>query len=128
MESTAPNMKLLWAGRVISGLGALLLLMGGVMKIMRLPAVIAGFAQFGYPESVILTIGLLEVGSAVLYLIPRTAALGAILVAAFLGGATATHVRMGDPWFAPVIVGVLMWIGLYLREPRLRELVPLRRM
>jgi hypothetical protein len=95
---------------------------------MRLPAVIAGFAQFGYPESVILTIGLLEVGSAVLYLIPRTAALGAILVAAFLGGATATHVRMGDPWFAPVIVGVLMWIGLYLREPRLRELVPLRRM
>jgi hypothetical protein len=97
------------------------------MKLMKPPMVVQGFIDLGYPEHLALPIGILELSVAVLFLIPRTAVLGAILVAAYLGGATATHVRLGQPFIGPVILGILAWIGLYLRDERLKALVPLRK-
>ena len=125
---TAPvSKKKLWAGRIISALPVLLLLFSGVMKLMKPAPLVQGFAQFGYPESLILKIGILEIFCTVVYMIPRTSVLGAILMTGYLGGATATNVRVGDPSsFIPVLVGVLVWAGLYLRDDRLRALIPLR--
>jgi Mn2+/Fe2+ NRAMP family transporter len=83
--------------------------------------------KFGYPEQLILVLGIVEMCCAILYVIPRTSVIGAILMTGYLGGATATHVRLEDPAFiAPIIVGILVWLGLLLREPRLRPLLPLR--
>src|SRR5688500_5662518 len=115
-----------WAGWVLSALPALLLILAGVLKLMK-PDV-KEFERLGYtfPRHP-LTIGIIEIVCAILYLIPRTSVLGAILLTGYLGGAVATHVRIGDPsWFMPIIPGVLLWLGLYLREARLRALVPLR--
>jgi hypothetical protein len=118
--------KKLWAGRIISAIPVLMLLFSGAMKLAKPPAVVEGMAQLGYPEHLALPIGILELAVTVLYLIPRTSVLGAILVAAYLGGATATHVRLGQPFIGPVMIGLLAWLGLYLREPRLKPLLPLR--
>ena len=119
--------RVLWTGRVLSALPILLLLFSAVMKLMRLPAVVQGFAHYGYPESLIVVIGLLELACTIIYAIPRTAMLGAILTTAYLGGATATNVRVGDlSWIVTVILGVLVWAGLYARDTRLRALLPLR--
>ena len=120
--------KRLWAGRIISALPALLLLFSGTMKLLKVPAVMEGMVHYGYPEHLILCIGVLEVGYTIVYLIPRTAVLGAILMTGYLGGATATSVRLGDPSFiGPVLAGVFVWAGLYLRDERLSALIPLRR-
>jgi hypothetical protein len=117
----------LWAGRTISSLPVLLLLFSGVMKLMKPVSVLQGFARYGYPESHILIIAVLELSCTIVYAIPRTSVLGAILLAGYLGGATATNVRIGDPSFVmTVILGVLAWVGLYLRDDRLRALLPLR--
>jgi hypothetical protein len=117
--------KRLWAGRIISTLPALLLLFSGTMKLLKVPAVIEGMAHYGYPEHLILCIGMLEVGCTIVYLIPRTAILGAILMTGYLGGAIATNVRVGDPSFiGPVLAGVFVWAGLYLRDGRLSALIP----
>jgi len=119
--------KRLWAGRIISALPALLLLFSGTMKLLKVSAVIEGMARYGYPEHLIVYIGMLEVGCTVVYLIPRTAILGAILMTGYLGGATATNVRVGDPSFiGPIMAGVFVWAGLYLRDGRLSELTPVR--
>jgi hypothetical protein len=121
----------LWTGRVMSTLAALFLLMDGVMKLMKPAFVVQATVQLGYPESVIIGLGIVLLACTVLYLIPRTAVLGAILLTGYLGGAVATHVRIGDPLFShtlfPVYVAVLLWGGLYLRDPRLRTLFPLRK-
>src|SRR5260370_24682762 len=108
---TAPILKAsLWAGRIMSALPALLLLFSGVMKLMKPAPVVQGFAHFGYPDSFALCIGILELACTVVYVIPRTSVLGAILLTAYLGGATATHVRIGEAlFFIPVILGVLVW-------------------
>jgi DoxX-like protein len=85
--------------------------------------------KFGYPQQTLTTIGVLELSCAVLYAIPQTAVLGAVLMTGYLGGAVATHVRISDPeWVGPAVLGVVAWVGLYLREARLRELLPLRRL
>jgi hypothetical protein len=118
--------KKLWAGRILTALPALMLLLSAGMKLAQLPPVLEEFTRLGYAESAVVPIGILEIACAVLYLIPRTSVLGAIMVTAYLGGAVATHARIGDPWFGPVILGVLAWIGLGLREDRLRSLLPLR--
>jgi len=125
---TAPvSKKKLWAGRILSALPVLMLLFSGVMKLVKPAAVVQGFAHFGYPESLALSIGILELACAVVYVIPRTSVLGAILLTGYLGGATATHVRIGEALFIiPVILGVLVWGGLFLRDDRLRALIPLR--
>src|SRR5713226_9193532 len=109
---TAPvSKKKLWAGRIISALPVLLLLLSGIMKLMKPAPVVQGFARFGYSESLILVIGMLELICTIVYVIPRTSVLGAILLTGYLGGATATNVRVGDPlFFVPAILGVLVWV------------------
>lgn len=114
-------------GRAISGFVALFLLADGVMRMAKFQPYIDGLVQFGYPAHLAFPIGLALTIATVLYVIPRTAVLGAIVLTGYLGGATASHVRMEDAFFATSLVfGVLVWLGLYLREPRLRALVPLR--
>jgi hypothetical protein len=124
---TAPVSKpMLWAGRVLSALPVLVLLMSGTMIFVKPPGFAEGFAKFGYPEHLALPLGIVELACTVLYVIPRTSVLGAILLTGYLGGATATHVRVQDAFFIPIVLGVFVWLGLYLRDPRLRALVPLR--
>src|SRR5437870_3767921 len=127
---TAPvSRKRLWAGRIISALPALFLLIDGGMKLVKPAPVVEATVRLGYPESVILGLGIVLLACTLLYLIPRTSILGAILLTGYLGGATASHVRAGDPIFTilfPVIFGVLIWGGLLLRDVRLRALLPLR--
>jgi hypothetical protein len=119
--------KRLWAGRIVSALPVLLLLFSGTMKLFKVPAVTEGMAHYGYPEHLIVLIGMLEVGCTIVYLVPRTALLGAILMTAYLGGATATNVRVEDSSFiGPILAGVFVWAGLYLRDRRLSELLSLR--
>ncbi len=117
----------LWAGRIISWLLALFLLADGIMKLMKLPFVVQETMRLGYTERVIVPLGVVLIICTILYLIPRTAVLGAILLTAYLGGAVATHVRAGEPVFSVVfaiVFGVLVWLGLYLRNPTLRLLIP----
>ena len=121
--------KSLWAGRIISALPVLFLLMDGVMKLVKPTRVVETTVKLGYPESVILPIGIVLLVCTVLCVIPRTCVLGAILLTGYLGGAVATQVRVGAgpfPIVLPIILGVLIWLGLYLREDRLRALVPYR--
>jgi hypothetical protein len=112
----------------IGAIPVLMMLMSAAIKFMRPPQVVDSFVhQFGYPENVLLILGVIELISAVLYAIPRTAFLGAILVTGYLGGAIATHVRIGDPAFvSPLVLGIFAWAGLYLRDDRLRQLMLLR--
>ena len=126
-QSGPISKAMLWTGRVISALPVLLLVFSAIMKLAKPPTVVVGFAKFGYPEHLIVPLGIVELICTAIYLIPRTSILGAILLAGYLGGATATLVRVSDPTFVlPVITGVLVWIGLYLRDRRVRALVPLR--
>jgi hypothetical protein len=113
----------------MSALPALFLLVDGVMKLMKPAIVVEATVHLGYPESVIPGLGIVLLVSTLVYLIPRTSVLGAILVTGYLGGAVATHVRVGDdlfPIFFPVILSALLWGGLVLRDGRLRALLPLR--
>jgi hypothetical protein len=124
----APSKTAIWAGRIVSAVPVLMMAMSAVMKLARTTQVLEGWAKSGYPEGSLLAIGLVELCCAVLYTLPRTAVLGAILVTGYLGGATATHVRASEGVFVvPVLLGVLAWAGLFLRDPRLRALLPLRR-
>lgn len=118
--------KMLWAGWIMSVPPVLLLLFSASMKVLKLPAAMDGFARMGYPEYVALPLGIVELTCTVLYLIPRTSVLGAILLTGYLGGATATHLRIGEPFHMAIILGMLVWGGLYLRDERLRALIPLR--
>ena len=96
------------------------------IKILKLPAAVEGTVRLGYPASTVLAIGVTALVCVVLYAIPRTSVLGAILLTGYLGGATATQVRVQDAWFIfPPILGALIWAGLYLRDERLRALIPL---
>jgi len=110
----------------MSVLAVLPVLMGSVMKLMKLPPVIEGFARAGAPERLIIPVGLIELICCVVYLIPRTSVLGAILMTGLLGGATITNLRIGDPTYpVPVVLGMLAWGGLWIRDLRLRALLPL---
>ena len=125
----APSRKTIWLGRILGAVPVLMMAVSAVMKLARNPAVVESWGpRFGYPDGTLIAIGVVELACAVLYAIPRTAVLGAILVTGYLGGATATHVRVGEAAFvAPVVAGILAWGGLFLRDPRLRALLPLRR-
>ena len=121
--------KSLWAGRIISAPPILFLLMDGVMKLVKPAVVVETTVQLGYRETVIFPLGIVLLVCTVLYAIPRTSVLGAILLTGYLGGAVATHVRVGAgpfPVLFPIFFGVLIWGGLYLRDERLRALIPLR--
>jgi len=122
--------KMLWVGRILSGLLGALLLADSVGKFVKPAAVVEGTVRLGYHESIILPLGIVLFACTVLYLIPRTSVLGAILLTGYLGGAVATHARVGDPLFShilfPVYLGVMIWRGLFLRDARLRVLLPMR--
>jgi hypothetical protein len=128
---TAPVSKTsLWAGRLFSGLVVLFMLFDSSIKLMKLAPAVEGTAKLGYPVNVVLSIGIVLFVCTVLYAIPRTSILGAILLTGYLGGAVASNVRVENPLFGyvlfPVYVGVLLWLGLFLRDVRLRALIPLR--
>jgi hypothetical protein len=119
---------MLWTGWILGVLPSLLLVFSGTMKLMKSEDLVKGFEHLGYPEHLALALGIVEVGCTLVYLIPRTAVLGAILLTGYLGGAVATHVRLLEVQFlAPLVLGVLVWGGLYLRDPRVRALIPYRR-
>ena len=118
-----------WVSCVLSGLPALFLLLDGGMKLFKPEPVVKATVELGYPESVIVPLGIILVISTILYIVPRTAILGAILLTGYLGGAVATHVRVGGgafPVLFPVVFGILLWGGLYLRDRRIEALIPLR--
>jgi hypothetical protein len=114
------------AGRILSAVPALFFLVDGGMKLLKPPVVIESTIQLGYPESAIVGLGVVLLVCTALYVIRRTAIVGAVLLTGYLGGAVATHVRMSGPWFTilfPVFLGAIAWVGLYLRDVRLRVLV-----
>ena len=117
---------MVWAGRVVSGLLSLLFAMSAVMKLKGGAEVMEGMAHLGLPVSLILPLGILEISCIVIYLIPATSIVGAILLTGYIGGAILAHLRIGEPIVMQIALGVCVWLGLYLRENRLRELIPLR--
>jgi hypothetical protein len=120
----------LWTGRIITGLLVLFLLFDGITKVMKVSAVLAACVQIGLSQNLVVAIGISLLACTVLYVIPQTSILGAILLTGYLGGAVSIQLRVGNPLFSqtlfPVYFGVLVWLGLYLREARLRSLIPLR--
>ena len=129
-HATAVSKGSLWTGRILGALSTLFLLMDGVMKLIKSAPVVEATVRLGYPESVIQSLGILLLACTILYAIPRTSILGAILLTGYLGGAVAANVRVGNPLFShtlfPVYVALLVWGGLYLRDRRLRGLIPVR--
>ena len=117
----------IWAGRSLSGLAVLFLTLDGVIKFAKPVPVVEAFAKLGWPIGLAETIGSILLVCVVLYAIPRTAILGAVLLTGYLGGAVATHLRVGDPVFShvlfPTYMGAVIWIGLYLRDSRLRGFI-----
>jgi len=128
--STPPAKWMTWAGWALTVLVALFLAMDGAMKLMDVPQVRAATLQLGWPLALDRTLGIIDLVCLVLYAIPRTAVLGAILTTGLCGGAIAAHLRLGDPLFSHVLfgvyVGVMAWGGLWLRDERVRALMPLR--
>jgi hypothetical protein len=122
-----PSKKMVWTGRILSGLGVLFLLFDATVKVLQLPPAMQGTAQLGYPASVVLPLGILQLVCLAVYLVPRTSVLGAILWTGYLGGAIATHVRLGNPLFShvlfPVYLAALLWGGLWLRDERVRAVL-----
>lgn len=126
MQSSTSK-KMLWAGRAVSGATVLLMLFAAIVKLFPSPELIQGFQQYGYPGSLVVTVGVIELVCTLVYLLPPTRVLGAILLTGALGGATATNVRVDQAtWIMPVVLGMLVWLGLYLRDERLRALLPTR--
>ncbi len=121
-----PRVGTKWAGRVLSGLAVAFLTFDAVMHLAQPPFVVEANAKLGFSTTVVCALGLIQLASLAAYLVPRTAVLGAVIWTGYLGGAVATHVRLGDPFFshvlAPVYVAMLLWGGLWLRNPRLRAL------
>lgn len=117
----------LWTGRVLTALPIVMLAMSAAMKLSHSADFVAKWEAMGFAEALLTPIGLLEALCLAVYAFPRTRILGAILVTAYLGGATVTHVRTGTPFLIPVVLGIFAWLGVYLTDTRLSALVPLRR-
>ncbi len=121
---------MVWTGWGVAALPVLMLFVSAIMKMAEPAFVVEGFIKHGYPETMLVGLGIVELVCTVLYVIPQTSVLGAILLTGYLGGATATHVRVGEfsqAFSGAIPFGVLLWLGLFLRDPRLRALIPLRR-
>jgi uncharacterized membrane protein YphA (DoxX/SURF4 family) len=117
-----------WSGRILAVLIGAMMVMSATMKLLNRPEVTEQMVnKLGYPEDLTLILGIVEITCVVLYLIPQTTILGAVLVTGYLGGAIATHVRIHDNFLGPAIGGILVWLAVYLRDPRVRALLPLRR-
>lgn len=128
VRETKGKRWMLWTGRVISLWPAFVIVSSATWKLTRNAWYVAEFTRIGWPESALPLLAYLQLGSLVLYLIPRTAILGAILLTGYLGGAVATYVRMGEPYpvLVPLSTSVIAWVGIWLRDERLRSLIPLR--
>jgi hypothetical protein len=130
-QTNPPSNAALWGGRVVSGLVILFLLFDGAIKLVPLPMVTEAMDQLGYPANLARALGVLTLICTVLYAIPRTSILGVILLTGLLGGAIATQLRVGSPIFTHLLfglyLGLMVWGGLFLRDSRLRTLIPLRR-
>jgi DoxX-like family len=123
-EVAAPKSWKLWTGRVLTALPVLMLIFSASLKLMHEPGFVEKWtSKAGWPESTLTPIGLLELACVAIHLVPRTAFLGAILLTGYLGGAVASHVRIAEPFVMPLIVGILVWAGYYLRDDRVRALV-----
>ncbi|MFA6470231.1 MAG: DoxX family protein [Bacteroidota bacterium] len=120
----------LWIARTMSGIAVLFLIFDTVIKLIRESHAVEGTTQLGYPDSSVVILGVIEAVCLALYVIPRTAVIGAILFTGYLGGAVATHIRLENPLFShilfPVYIAILLWGSLYLREQRLKTLIPIR--
>lgn len=126
-DTARPNRALVWAGRVISGVPVLMLLLSAVMKFNMSPEASKQMEAIGFNPKLAVPFGILELTCTILYAIPQTSVLGAILLTGYLGGAIVTHVRTGDGFFwIPAALGVLVWLGIFLRERRLRAILPWR--
>jgi hypothetical protein len=129
-QSSPVSKTRLRAGWIMTGLPVLFLLFDTVIHFMNIPPVVEAFTQLGYPASIARGLGIVELVCLVLYVMPRSSVLGAILLTGYVGGAVASNLRVGNPLFShvlfPVYIGILLWGGLYLREDRLRMLIPLR--
>jgi len=128
--SGAPSRSALWTGRVLSGLATLFLLVDAGFKFVMTPEAVASTEQLGWPADVIAGLGAVELALLALYLVPRTAVVGAVLWTGYLGGAIATHLRVNNPWpthtLFPLYVAALLWGGLWLRDRRVRALLAAR--
>ncbi len=126
-DARAVSRRALWTGRILSGVAVLFMLFSGGMKVLVLAPAVEGFGKLGYPEGGTFWIGVLEIACTLLYAWPRTSLHGAVLLTGYLGGAVATHLRLLDPWLShtlfPVYLGALLWVGLWLRDRRLRSLL-----
>jgi len=127
--ATVPKTRL-WTGRIISIITVLFLLFDSITKLMREEHSLKGTIQLGYPENLVVVIGLILLICTILYIIPRTSILGAVLLTGYLGGAVASNLRVGNPLFShtlfPVYFGILIWTGLFLRDNRLRAFISLK--
>jgi DoxX-like family len=125
--SPSNSKAMFWSGWILSGLAGAMLLISGLFKFAPMsPEAEQGLQHIGWRADQVGTLGILEIACVILYLIPQTAVLGAILVTGYMGGAIATHLRVGDPFIVQAIIPMVFWLGLWLREPRLRQLLPLR--
>jgi DoxX-like family len=126
MSLQAPSKAQVWGGRVASGLVIAGLVMSAIAKISHQPGMVQNLvSHLGFVESSVTPIGAVEILSSILYAIPKTTVLGAVLLTGYLGGAVAAHVRIGEPFVAPLVLGILVWVGLFLRDPQIRALLPL---
>jgi hypothetical protein len=133
-DTAAPDSRrsktALWAGRFLSGFAVLFMLFDASIKLLEHPEAMQGTSLLGYPESVVFGLGVVQAVCLIVYLIPRTSVLGAVLWTGYLGGAIATHVRLGNPLFShvlfPTYVAAFFWVGLWLRDERLRAVLPFR--
>jgi hypothetical protein len=116
-----------WVGRVLTGLLSVLFLFSGGMKLLGPPDVVQGMAQLGLPARMMIPLGILEIACVVVYLVPATSVMGAILLAGYMGGAILTHWRVGEVVVLQILIALLVWVGIYLREPRLQAVIPLRK-
>ena len=123
----AASGKAVWVGWVLSALASLLFLFSAFVKLKGGPEFDKAMAHLGLPASMVMPLAILEITCTVIYLIPPTAVLGAILLAGYVGGTIVTCWRSGDPFIVNIVLGLVLWLGIYLREPRLKELIPLRR-
>lgn len=126
VQASPVSKNALWTRRIISGIVVLFMLFNCALGLMKPEMVREGFVHLGYPDRVAPGLAILMFLCTVIYAIPQTSILGAILLTGYLGGATASHLRIGEPFYFPVIVGVLVWLGIFLREERLRALIPFR--
>ncbi len=127
VTAATTSSKLVWTGRIVSGLIVLFLLLGSIFGIINAAKLAPQMAKYGYPDGMMVKIDITCIICALIYAFPRTAILGAILLTGYLGGAVATHVRVSEPFYIPILVAVLAWGGIFLRDARLRALIPLRR-